>query len=203
VAGVGAGLSQRSDGSFGRMCSRSPFQPSPARSMRSATWEAFTIEQHVASKLTDTGEISPGCALPIGKTPIAFALTIGEGGVNTVEPPLGKLHSFDDCQRSPRLSSITIRFPTSVEGPSLNAEEVAVFVPASTSAASSSASSGLSPNEKLSSPRQSVTASSKCDDARFRRLGLFGSDTCDGHWRSDFSTARKSIDQGSAERHHC
>ena len=28
-------------------------------------------------------------------------------------------------------------------------------------------------------------------------------DTRNGYWRSNFSTARKSIDQGSAERHHC
>jgi hypothetical protein len=111
VAGVGAGLSQRSDGSFGRHVFAISISALAGSFDALSDLEAFPIEQHVASKLTDTGEISPGCALPIGKTPIALALIISEGGVNTVERPLGKLHSFDDCQRSPRLSSITIRFP--------------------------------------------------------------------------------------------
>ena len=65
---------------------------------------------------------------------------------------MGKFHWFDDCQRSPRSVNITIRYPTSVEGPSQTAEQVAVFAPASTSAASSSARAGLSPNEKLARP---------------------------------------------------
>jgi hypothetical protein len=34
-------------------------------------------------------------------------------------------------------------------------------------------------------------------------LGHFAHDTCGGHWRSNLSTARKSIDQGRAVRHHC
>ena len=44
--------------------------------------EAFTLEQRVLSKLTETYGISPVCALPIGKALIALALIIGGGCVN-------------------------------------------------------------------------------------------------------------------------
>src|SRR5262249_8039391 len=52
-------------------------------------------------------------------------------------------------------SSMTMRLPTWVFSPSHAAQQVAVLVPASTNSASSAASSGLSPNEKVSRPRQS------------------------------------------------
>jgi len=50
--------------------------------------------------------------------------------------------------------------PACVFGPSLAAQQVARFLPANTSPASSSANSGLSPNENRSSDRQSMLLSS-------------------------------------------
>ena len=74
----------------------------------------------------------------------------------------------------------TIRLPTWVEAPSLTAQHVAVLMPKSTSTASSSAGSGLSPNAAFQSA-PIVTASSRCDDAQFLSLGLFANDTRYGH----------------------
>jgi hypothetical protein len=96
VAGVGAGLSQRSDASFGRHVFAISISAVTGTFDGLNDLETFTIEQHVLSKLTETGEISPVCVLPIGETSIAFTLIISECCINIVEQPLDKLHCLDD-----------------------------------------------------------------------------------------------------------
>jgi hypothetical protein len=48
------------------------------------------------------GELPPVLLSPIGKTPIAFAFIVGEGCADFTEPPLGKLNSLNDRQRTLR-----------------------------------------------------------------------------------------------------
>jgi hypothetical protein len=60
VAGVGAGLSQRSDGSFGRHVFAISISALAGSFDGLNDLEVFTIQQHVLSKLTKAAEISPG-----------------------------------------------------------------------------------------------------------------------------------------------
>jgi hypothetical protein len=88
---------------------------------------------------------------PIGERTVAFTLVVSEGGVDLPEPPPVKFDCLQDRARPP-LPVLDQRLPTTTPLlPSLAAQQVAVFFPMSTSSNNSSASSGLSPNEKLSS----------------------------------------------------
>ena len=60
VAGVGAGLSQRSDGPFGRYVFAISISALAGSLDALNDLEVFTIQQHVLSKLTKAAEISPG-----------------------------------------------------------------------------------------------------------------------------------------------
>jgi hypothetical protein len=112
--------------------------------------ETFAVKQHILGELALPGEILPVGAPPVCEAAIAFALIACECCVDIAEASLRKLDGLDNRKRLPNPLSITISLPTAVKGPSLAAQHVAVFAPLSTSAASSSAMAGLSPNEKLS-----------------------------------------------------
>jgi hypothetical protein len=62
---------QRSDGSFGRQAFAISISTLTGSFDALNDLETFTIEQHVLSKLTETGEISLVCLSPVRKTPIA------------------------------------------------------------------------------------------------------------------------------------
>jgi hypothetical protein len=89
---------------------------------------------------------------------VALAFVEGKGFVELVEATLRQLDCLERALGTPDPSSISTRLPISVCGPSLAAQHVARFLPASTSPASSSANSGLSPNENCSSDRQSPSS---------------------------------------------
>ena len=87
MAGVGAGLSQRSDGSYGLHVFAISISALAGSFDTLNDLEVFTIEQHVLSKLTATGEISSLCAPPIDEASIALALIIGECRITIGELP--------------------------------------------------------------------------------------------------------------------
>ena len=82
---------QRSDGSFGRQAFAISISTLTGSFDALNDLETFTIEQHVLSKLTETGEISLVCLSPVHEYFDRVALIVSECRINIVEPPLGKL----------------------------------------------------------------------------------------------------------------
>jgi hypothetical protein len=89
---------------------------------------------------------------PIFERAVAFPLVMGEGRVHVPEAPPCKLNSLQDRARPPLavlddpVLADNDAFVALASGPA-----GADFLPVSTSSSNSSASSGVSPNEKLSS----------------------------------------------------
>ena len=114
--------------------------------------EPLAIKPHVRREFAPPGEILGVRLAPIGERTIAFALVMGEGGVDLPEPPPVSSIVSRIAPGRPRPSLTIQRLPTTTPlSPSLAAQQVAVFLPMRTSSISSSASSGVSPNAKLSS----------------------------------------------------
>src|SRR5690349_19034598 len=63
-------------------------------------FEPLAPEHHVRRISSEPGEVSPVRLAPVGQRAIAFALVMGEGRVDLVEPPLGQLDRPDDRSRN-------------------------------------------------------------------------------------------------------
>jgi len=113
--------------------------------------EPLATKLHVRRKLAAPGEVICVRLPPPGERPVALALVMGEPFVDVSEPPPREFNGFYDRARPP-LAVIDDPALADLDPfkPSLAAQQVAVFFPASTSASSSFASSGVSPKAKLS-----------------------------------------------------
>ncbi len=113
--------------------------------------EPLAIELHVLRKGALLREIVRVRPPPISERPVSLGLLVGEGLVDVLEPPPRQLDRLDDRAR-PALAVVHDPSLPDLDAfeASLAAQQVAVFVPASTSSSNSSARAGLSPNAKLS-----------------------------------------------------